>query len=361
MRLVIAGGGTGGHVSPGLAVARVWQQRHGKASVTWAGRPGGIEERMARAEGLAFAPVEALPLKRSLDRSNLGLPLSLLRGFGQAWRLLDEVRPGVMLVTGGYVSVPAAMAAVLKGLPLVLIEPNAVLGIANRFFSGAAGAVCVAYPMPKMRPNMVLTGNPVRFRSRLPSGAVARKKFGLKAKGPVLLVLPGSGAAHSINEALIRGLKGLQGIQLLWMCGAADEARVRAAAKAVAAQAEVRPFIEDVAAAYAACDLVLARCGASMLAEIALAAKPSLLVPYPHATGDHQRLNAARFAGAGAALMMEDAQLGQGRLADELKSLIYDAGRLARMAAAARRLGKADAAENVAGVLDKVSKGFDYV
>jgi UDP-N-acetylglucosamine--N-acetylmuramyl-(pentapeptide) pyrophosphoryl-undecaprenol N-acetylglucosamine transferase len=361
MKLFIAGGGTGGHVSPGLAVASVWQARHGKRSVIWVGRTQSIEERMAKAAGLAFAALEARPLKRSLDPKNLLLPISLLKGFRQAWKILAGKEAAVVLVTGGYVSVPTALAAVLRNLPLVLIEPNAVLGIANRFFAGAAGAICMAYPMPKPRPNMVITGNPVRFKSRLPSRDGARKKLNLDKKMPLLLVLPGSGAAHSINLALGQGLKKLKDLQLLWMTGPADHAKALAAVKEAKIKAQVLPFIEDVSSAYAAADLVLARCGASMLAEIALAGKPSILVPYPYATGDHQRLNALGFAEHGAARMLLDSELDGGRLCDEIRGLMADPDLLKRMGAAARKLGKSDAAENVAGVLNRVAKGFNYV
>ena len=358
---MIAGGGTGGHVSPGLAVAKVWTARHGAASVLWAGRRDSIEERMARAAGLGFSPLEARPFKRSLDPQNLLLPLALGRGLGQAWRLLKDFKPAAVLVTGGFVSVPVAFASVLRNRPLVLIEPNAVLGMSNRFFSGAAEAVCVAYPMAHPVRHMVLTGNPVRFKSRLPAAAEARHKFGLGAKDPVLLVLPGSGAAHSINLALGGALKNLKNIQLLWMTGALDHADALKAAKGAKIKVVALPFIDDVPSAYAACDLVLARCGASMLAEIALAAKPSLLVPYPFATGDHQRLNALGFSEAGAGRMILDGELDAERLANEVSTLISDEAQLKRMAQAARKLGKADAAENVAGVLDRVAKGFKYV
>lgn len=177
MKLFITGGGTGGHVSPGLSVATVWQKRHRRDSVVWVGRGQGIEARMAKAAGLAFAAVEAQPLKRSLDPRNFLLPWSLAKGFFQAWKILGVKELAVVLMTGGYVSVPVAMAAVFRNIPLVLIEPNAVLGVANRFFAGAAGAICMAYPMAKPRRNMVLTGNPVRFKSRLPSAAQGGNSF----------------------------------------------------------------------------------------------------------------------------------------------------------------------------------------
>lgn len=361
MKLLIAGGGTGGHVSPGLAVAAAWQQRHGKGSVAWIGRQGGIEERMSRGAGLPFEALEALPFKRSFDLQNLKLPLAILRGFGQAWKILERRQASVLLVTGGYVSAPAALAAVFFGLPLVLLEPNAVLGISNQIFATAAGAICMAYAPKRQRRNMVLTGNPVRLKGRLPGKAEARRRFKLGQREPLLLVIPGSGAAHSINVALSAALKELKGLQILWMSGPKDFEMVKNEAAKSKVKCQVLPFIEDVASAYAAADLVLARSGASILAEIAQAAKASLLVPYPFATGDHQRKNAATFEEAGAARLLSDSELSPKRLAQEIQALLGNPERLKRMAQAARKLARADAADNVVGVLQRVAKGFNYV
>jgi UDP-N-acetylglucosamine--N-acetylmuramyl-(pentapeptide) pyrophosphoryl-undecaprenol N-acetylglucosamine transferase len=344
-----------------LAVAKVWVSRHGRQSALWAGRQGGIEERMALNAGLPFKAVASAGLRRSLDWRNLLMPFKLVQGFFQAWRLMDEEKPGAVLMTGGYAGAPVAMAAALKNLPLVLLEPNAHLGLANRFFSGAAQALCLAYPLPKHPRHAVLTGNPVRFSPRLPPRSKALERYGLKGSAPVLLVLTGSQGAHSVNLALAGALKKLEGLQLIWMTGPQDEAMASKAVKAAGIRAYVAPFLEDVAWAYAAADLLLARSGASMLAEIAVAAKPSILVPFPFATGDHQRLNAMSFVEAGAAKMILDEELTPKRLEQELSGLIFKRHELKSMGLAAKRLGKPDAAEAVAGVLDRVMKGFTYV
>ncbi len=346
-------------MSPGLAVARAWQSRHGRHSVLWVGRRGGIEERMAGEAGLEFRGVESRPFRRSLSPANLRLPFSLVQGFLQAWRLAEEAAPDAVLMTGGYAGVPLCLATALKGRPLVLLELDSVPGLANRLFAGAASALCLGQPGPDRRRNAVHTGTPVRF-SRLPGRAQSRRAFGLRGKDPVLLVIPGSGAAHSINLALMQGLRRLKEVQLLWMCGPKDLQEVSRAARAHPA-AQVRAFIQDVPAAYAAADLVLARSGASMLAEIALAGKPSILVPYPHATGDHQRKNAAHFAEAGAARVILDQDLGGDRLSGEITALLSRPSELRNMASAARKLARPDAAQRVAGVLERAAKGFRHV
>ncbi len=318
---------------------------------------------MALSAGLRFESVASAGLRRSLDWRNLALPWTLGKGLSQAFGLLKREQPDAVLMTGGYAGAPVAFAAALRQLALVLLEPNAVLGLANRFFAGAAGAICLAYPVEPPRPNTVVTGNPVRFSPELPERAPSRKAFGLSSQGPVLLVLAGSQGAHSINAALGRALEAgaLGDLQLIWITGNRDLEACKAIVDKSGARAFVASFTDQVAQAYAAADLVLARSGASMLAEIAVAGKPALLVPFPFATGDHQRLNAERFVQAGAARLLADKDLDQDlRLASELTTLMADQGLVARMAAASKRLGRPDAAKDVAGVLERIIKGFKY-
>lgn len=346
-------------MSPGLAVAKAWTGRHGKDSVLWVGRKDGIEEKMATEAGLSFSGVDSRPFKRGFKPENLKLPFSLAKGFVEAWRLLKEQDPAVVLMTGGYAGVPLCTAAALTERPLVLLELDAVPGLANRLFTSAASAVCLGQRLRDGRRHSVFTGTPVRF-TRLPSQAEGRRRFGIKGKDPVVLVLPGSGAAHSINLALMAGARLLKGLQLIWMCGPKDEAEAKKAAGAHGA-AVVEAFIEDVPLAYAAADLVLARAGASMLAEIAVSGKPALLVPYPHATGGHQLRNAAAYVEAGAARMILDRDLDPARLAGELKAMLSRPGELKRMSAAVKKMAVPDAAARVAGVLERAAKGFKYV
>lgn len=353
--LLISGGGTGGHVSPGLGVAREWAQRHGEGSVAWVGRQGGIEEGMAIKAGLRFLHLPSAALKRRFSLSNLALPWVLAKGFLQARTLIKTEHPAAVLLTGGFVGMPLGLAAGLGATPLVLLEPNAVPGLANRVLKPLAKALCLAYPPQAPDAKGVVTGTPCRL-SVLPRPAEAKRVLGLDPGKKTLLVMPGSQAAKAVNAAL-RGalplLKDRAGDwQILWMCGAAELVACKQATLASPLAVQCLAFIHDVANAYAAADLLLCRSGASTLAELALAGKPSLQVPYPHATGDHQRANALAFAASGAAQVLEEKDLGPEALATALRSLL-DGEKLGAMAAAATSLGKPQAAQAVSDVLAK--------
>ncbi len=353
--LLITGGGTGGHVSPGLGVAREWQARHGKKSVAWVGRPASIEQRMVEKAGLAFLGLEAAALQRRRWWKNLALPWQVGKGFLAARHIVRQQAPGAVLMTGGYVGVPLSLAAAWAKRRLVRMDTNAIPGIANRALLPLAQALCLAYPPEQQRRKEILTGTPCRW-SKLPTRAAALKSLGLKSGRKTLLVLPGSQAARSINQALAEALPRLEDRaarwQVLWMCGPREEAAAQAQAKRFKVPTQARGFIDDVASAYAAADLVLCRSGASTLTELALAAKPSLQVPYPHATGDHQRANARAFAANGAAELIEDAVIDGPALEGSLRRLLDGPKALKTMAQSAQTLAKPQAAQAVADVLE---------
>jgi UDP-N-acetylglucosamine--N-acetylmuramyl-(pentapeptide) pyrophosphoryl-undecaprenol N-acetylglucosamine transferase len=356
--LFITGGGTGGHVSPGLGVAREWLARHGAGSVAWVGRKDGIEQGMAERAGLPFHSVESAAFKRQWTMNNLAIPGVLLAGLRQAGALLDAHPTAAVLMTGGYVGMPLSLAALRARRPLVLLEPNAVPGLANRLLKPLAARLCLGWPPADGGADaaVVVTGTPCRL-AVLPGAADSRRGLGLDEGKRTLLILPGSQAARAINAALRESLPALADRagrwQWVWMCGAAEEAECRAAAAAAPFTVHVRAFIEDIATAYAAADLVLCRSGASTLAELGVAGKASLQVPYPHATGDHQRANAASFARNGAAVVLDERDLSAASLQAALRGLLD--GDLDRLAAAARALGQPQAAAKVADVIEEAA------
>jgi UDP-N-acetylglucosamine--N-acetylmuramyl-(pentapeptide) pyrophosphoryl-undecaprenol N-acetylglucosamine transferase len=286
------------------------------------------------------------------------MPFKVLKGTFESLAVLGRVRPDAVLVTGGYVSMPVGTAAWIRGIPLVVHESNAVPGLVNRFLGRLAKKVCLTYPGPE-GPRYRVTGNPVRLAGKLPGAAASRKAFGLDPGVRTLLVFPGSQAAHKINVALRETLGRWKGprFQVLWMCGKKDEAACREAAKRLPStmKASVQSFIHDVASAYAAADLVLARAGAATLAEITVSGLPSILVPYPHATGRHQDANAAAMARAGASEVVEDSAVDAATLGGKIRELLFDRKKLAAMAAASRALGKPEAAAAVLEVIEGVS------
>lgn len=356
-KLLISGGGTGGHVSPGLGVAREWQQRHGEGSVTWVGRPEGIERSMAEKAGLPYRSVTSAALRRSVSPRNLALPWALARGLRQALQVLRIEAPVAVLLTGGYVGLPLGIAAAWARTPLILLEPNAVPGLANRLLKPWAQRLCRAYPDGSADAKSVVTGTPCRLTS-LPSRSEAKRVLGLDPGKRTLLVLPGSQAARAINRALREALPLLQdragAWQWVWMCGAAEVEACRQATLGSPLAIQCQAFIEDVASAYAAADLVLCRSGASTLAELAVAGKPSVQVPYTHATGGHQQANAEAFAAQGAARVVAESGLSAKGLAALLRELL-DGEALAPMAQAAAALGRPQAAQAVVEELQRAA------
>jgi UDP-N-acetylglucosamine--N-acetylmuramyl-(pentapeptide) pyrophosphoryl-undecaprenol N-acetylglucosamine transferase len=357
--LLISGGGTGGHVSPGLGVANEWIKRHGEGSVAWVGRPGSIEETMAVKAGLRFLPMTSAALRRGLDARNLLLPAALLKGAWQARQILKAEAPGAVLLTGGYVGLPLGLASATRGVPLVLLEPNAVPGLANRLLKPLAEALCRAYPPQHADAKDKVTGTPCRLE-RLPRPEEAKRVLGLDPGKKTLLILPGSQAARAINAALRETLPQLKDRagqwQWIWMTGPAELDACRQAALGSPLAIQCQAFIHDVAHAYAASDLVLCRSGASTLAELAVAGKASLQVPYPFATDGHQKANADAFAASGAARVIVEGELDPKALEAALRELL-DQGGAERMAPLALALGKPQAAAAVVDLIQAAALG----
>ena len=356
LKLAVTGGGTGGHVAPGMAVCRSWILHHGPGTLLWIGKKAGIEERMVAMDGIPFQAVSAEALKRSANLSNLKMPLRVWKGFLQSRKLLREYKADVLLATGGYVSLPAGLAAVSLKIPVVLHESNAVLGLANRILAVFSNSVCFGFePASGVRKNHFVTGNPVRLKPQMSSRVDACSRFELQPERKTLLVLPGSGAAHSINKSLLEWLetKGAfpPGWQILWMTGNRDLEEVRKRTKFLKDRVHCEVFIDHVDDAYAVADLVLGRAGASTLSELSAAGRPALLIPYPYATADHQQRNAMVFQQAGAARILKDQNLSAPALNHYLRPLMLDGEVLAGMSEAMKKLAPWKAVEKVEHLL----------
>jgi UDP-N-acetylglucosamine--N-acetylmuramyl-(pentapeptide) pyrophosphoryl-undecaprenol N-acetylglucosamine transferase len=341
--LLIMAGGTGGHVFPGLAVADEMRARGW--NVVWMGSRSGLEARLVPARGYPMAWVHAAAARGRGLASALFLPLHLLIGFWQSAQAILRMRPDVVLGMGGYVAFPGGMMASLFARPLAVHEQNAVAGLANRVLARLADRVMVAFPdaLPKAQ----WTGNPVR--AGIAALAPPEARYGAR-RGPLnLLVIGGSQGAQALNEVLPQALAGLAREarpNVVHQTGERHLQSARAAYAAAGVEAELLAFIDDMAARYAAADLVICRAGAMTIAEISAAGLASVLVPFPHAVDDHQTANARWLADRGAAILVPQRELSPGRLASLLASL--DRPRLLEMARRARALGRPDAARAVA-------------
>jgi UDP-N-acetylglucosamine--N-acetylmuramyl-(pentapeptide) pyrophosphoryl-undecaprenol N-acetylglucosamine transferase len=353
--ILLATGGTGGHMFPAEALARELIAREHRVVVVTDPRGRGFGSRLPEIE---LHRISAAGLAGSgLVRRAEGM-LQLALGYFQARRLVNRVRPMLVVGFGGYASVPSVMAAQWAGFPTLLHEQNAVLGRANRLLEARAQAVATSFPATAgLRRTMArLTGNPVR-----PAIASIAERPYPSLEGTLrLLVLGGSQGARvfarlmpAAIEAVPAGLR--ERIHIAQQCRPDDLERVRAAYAGLGRPAELAEFFTDIADRIAAAHLVVSRSGASTVAELAAAGRPAILLPYPHATDDHQTANAAAFCGAGGGWLMPEAQASAPRLAERLASLLAYPGALSLAAAAARNFGRRDAAQRLADLVEELA------
>lgn len=354
MKVMIAGGGTGGHISPGIAIADALERARPGVDVFFMGRSGSIEERLVGRTGRAFVAVPSMGLRRSADARNVAMPFVVAAGYVKALGVLASRRPDAAVGTGGFVSLPPMLAARTLGVPVVLQEQNSFPGLATRVMSRWAAVVHTSFEetashLPRAR-RLSLSGNPVRSEFVGADRETARRELGLSPSATVVFFVGGSRGASRINSAVSGAAPRFAdaGVTMIVQTGRDDLSGVRAAVRAAGASAIVEPFFDNMAAALAACDLVVSRSGATAIAEIETVGRPSVLVPYPYATEGHQMKNARAVEKAGAAVVVPDDELTAERLADEVIALTGDRARLALMAERAGALARPDAAERVA-------------
>lgn len=347
-RFLIMAGGTGGHVFPALATARLLQQLGHE--VQWLGSRGGMEERLVKAADIPLALVRVSGLRGKGKLALAGAPFSLLGAVWQAMALLRKGRIDCVVGMGGFASGPGGLAAWLLRKPLVIHEQNAVAGMTNRILARFATTVLEAFPR-SFGPNVVtrLTGNPVRREFSLIDPPAQR--FTGRAGQPLrLLVLGGSLGAQAINTVVPEALALLSAEarpQVRHQAGERDFSRTQADYAERGINVEVVPFINDIDAAYGWADLVLCRAGALTVAELCAAGIGAILVPFPHAVDDHQTRNGKFMVDGAAAVMVAQSELEPGALARMLSELAADRPRLLAMAEAARKLSRPDATERV--------------
>jgi UDP-N-acetylglucosamine--N-acetylmuramyl-(pentapeptide) pyrophosphoryl-undecaprenol N-acetylglucosamine transferase len=362
-RIVLTTGGTGGHIFPALAVAEALKRRCPDVEILFIGGSG-PEGELATKAGLSFI---GLPAKGVFGRGlrALAAPFWMVRAFGMAVRLINEAQPDVVAGFGGYAGFIPVAAARLMGVPTAIHEQNSVPGVTNKLLGKVVNRIFVTYPdtdraFPPARTTRL--GNPIR------GGIAARATAPRLAGTKRLLVLGGSQGARAVNDAVLTILPRLlaAGIKVRLQAGRADFDRVGARVATLLAgrphgggepEVVIENFIEDMAEAYAWSDLVLARAGATTLAEVTAAGRPSLLIPFPFATHDHQSVNAAFLAAAGAAEVIAQKDLAHFDLAAAVIGLLGDPGRLARMGAAAAAAAMPEAADSIAvALLDMAAK-----
>jgi UDP-N-acetylglucosamine--N-acetylmuramyl-(pentapeptide) pyrophosphoryl-undecaprenol N-acetylglucosamine transferase len=382
--IVFAGGGTGGHLFPGLATAEELVRQSPGLRITFAGSGKSFERQHATAAGFEYLAVPCRPLPR---RAREAVPFLLenFAGYLAARRFLAEEHVDVVVGLGGYASVPMGRAARRRRVPLVLLEQNAVPGRATRWLAPSAALICLAMESAatslRCRGAVHVTGNPIRGESGRGRGAVSPQDSALAVRRcarprpvPVsstlastqtqnqLLILGGSGGARTLNENVPRALYRLRGELAGWriihQTGDAGLEPTRDLYRKFGLDATVAAFFDDMPRTLAASTLAVCRAGGTTLAELAAAGVPALLLPYPHAAGDHQRRNAEVFVKAGGAAMLDEREVPgrlDHRLADALLPLLTEPGRRTRMSLALCRLARPDAAADVAALIAAIA------
>jgi UDP-N-acetylglucosamine--N-acetylmuramyl-(pentapeptide) pyrophosphoryl-undecaprenol N-acetylglucosamine transferase len=364
MKVLIAGGGTGGHVFPGIAVAEELKRSRRDIEVVFVGTRRGLEAQAVPEAGFPIRFLAGSGFSRTRPWTWPWAAFLNLVGFLQAIGIVLFENPRAVLGTGGYVSAPMAFAARLFGRPLLLQEQNSVPGVANRVLSGWADEVHLSFLEArsyfKRRDHLKVTGNPVRAHILTGDRDTAMREFKLQPGKPTLLVFGGSLGASTINSAAVDMLKRLKDrveLQCLLVTGRQEHARIQAEATAANLPAVVLPFVKKMHMAYAAADLVVSRAGAMTLAEIAVCGLPAILVPYPFAAHNHQQDNAANLVDRGAAVLIADGELTGERLAKEVAHLLADRQALSRMSSNARLFARPDAAARLARSLARWADG----
>jgi UDP-N-acetylglucosamine--N-acetylmuramyl-(pentapeptide) pyrophosphoryl-undecaprenol N-acetylglucosamine transferase len=347
MRVIVAGGGTGGHVIPALAIAQELRSRY-HAQVLFVGTQRGIETRLVPAAGFELHLIQIGALNRVDLATRFKTLLDLPRAVTQSAKLIREFRPDVMIGVGGYASGPAMLTAAMMNVPTIAFEPNVVPGVANRIVAPMVSAAAVHFEVTcHYFRNCHVTGVPVR-----------QEFFGVSPRpsdaSPTVLVFGGSQGARAINQTVLDALPKLMelvpAIHIIHQTGEKDYVSAQAVYLRTMISAEVSPFIDDMPAAFVRADLLVCRSGASTVAEITAAGKPAIFIPLPTAADDHQTQNAAALADGGAARLLPQAELSSDRLVNEIASLLSDRSRLAMMAEAARRFAHPGAAAKIASL-----------
>ncbi len=355
MNVLFAGGGTGGHLYPAVAMAGELRKLVPVAEISFAGTTTGIEATEVPRLGyrLHLIPVRGLKRGGSLADliANIGVVADFVAALGRAVALIKRESPDVVVGTGGFVSAPLLLAAQLMGKKTLIQEQNAFPGVTTKLLAVLASEVHLSFEEARRflvkKKQLFVSGNPARSFA-LQHAALARHQFSLYEDRPTLLVFGGSRGARSINNAVLHALNEITAsANLIWQTGTLDFDRIKSQVKS-SPYVWISPYIEDMGAAYGAADLVLCRAGASSLAELTNIGKPSVLVPYPYATDDHQRHNARALVAGSASMVIDDDCLEHQNSIKDILELLHDAVKLGRMGAASLNLAYPDAAHKLA-------------
>lgn len=361
MRIVVSGGGTGGHIYPALAFIREVKKEHPNVEVLYIGTEKGLESTIVRKEAIPFQSIHITGFKRSLSFENVKTIFRFLSGVKKSKQMLKEFQADVVIGTGGYVCGPVVYAAHSLGIPTIIHEQNSVPGLTNKFLSRYVDKVAICFNEAKdffPREKVVLTGNPRATEVLNQDGIKGKLSVGLKTNMPTVLVVGGSRGARPINEAILSSLSTIAAkpYQVLYVTGEVHYEAVMKEMELVGNPKNVivKPFIHNMPEVLSGMDLVVARAGATTLAEITALGIPSILIPSPYVTNNHQEKNARALSDHGAATLIVENELTSNKLLSSIDELMLDQNQLKAMKQKAYKLGIRDAASKLYSVMEQL-------
>lgn len=363
MKIAVSGGGTGGHIYPALALIREIQKKDKNVEFLYIGTEKGLESKLVPRENIPFKSIHITGFKRKISFENVKTVLRFLKGVSDSKKMLKEFKPDVVIGTGGYVCGPVVYAAAKMGIPTIVHEQNSVPGLTNKFLSRYVDKIAICFEearefFPEQK--VVLTGNPRASEVVGQDGIRGRLSSGLKLKMPTVLIFGGSRGAKPINEAVVKSLTELSGkpYQVLYVTGDVHFEEVQKEVELVGNPDNViiKPFIHNMPEVLAGIDLTVSRAGATTLAELTSLGIPSILIPSPYVTDNHQEKNARALSEHGAARLLLEKDLTGPKLVENIDQILGNEEKLANMKKAARKLGIPDAAQRLYHLMEELAK-----
>ncbi|GAM14250.1 undecaprenyldiphospho-muramoylpentapeptide beta-N-acetylglucosaminyltransferase [Mesobacillus selenatarsenatis] len=363
MKIAVSGGGTGGHIYPALALIREIKKKDEKVEFLYIGTEKGLESKLVPRENIPFKSIHITGFKRKISFENVKTILRFLKGVRDSKKMLKEFKPDVVIGTGGYVCGPVVYAAAKMGIPTIVHEQNSVPGLTNKFLSRYVDKIAICFEearefFPEQK--VVLTGNPRASEVLGQDGIKGRLSAGLKLKIPTVLIFGGSRGARPINEAVVKSLTELSGksYQVLYVTGDVHFEDVQKEVELVGNPENViiKPFIHNMPEVLSGVDLTVARAGATTLAELTSLGIPSILIPSPYVTDNHQEKNARALSENGAARLLHEKDLTGPKLVESIDHILGNEEKLAHMKKAAKKLGIPDSAQRLYRLMEELAK-----
>lgn len=360
MKVIISGGGTGGHLFPALAIADEIKRHQPDADILFVGALGRMEMERVPKAGYEIIGLPIAGFQRTNLLKNWSFPFKLFNSMWKAYRLVKTFQPDIAIGVGGYASGPTLRAAGFLSVPTIIQEQNSYAGVTNKLLAKKAKAICVAYNgMERFFPaeKLVLTGNPVRqdLCGKLPDANLSKQKLGLLPDKKTILIMGGSLGAATINKAMDQNtvfIENQQDVQFYWQCGKGYYEQYKNSTTAQLPNVHLVPFIEDMPTAYSVADVMIARAGALTISEICVTQKPTILVPSPHVAEDHQTKNAESLASVQAAILVKDNEAPT-KMLEESISLLHNHEKMLLFKENLQKLAKPDAIQKIYGVILK--------